>query len=51
MSPLAPPFLIGSFSIMQVARAANKAWMGSKFGKIGPEYAELAVLERLIKYP
>ena len=27
--------------------AAIKAWMGSKFGKIGPETAELAALERL----
>ena len=30
---------------------AIKAWMGSKFGKIGPWSAELATLERLKKSP
>ena len=28
---------------------AMKAWMGSKFGKIGPGSVELATLERLKK--
>ena len=28
---------------------AIKAWMGLKLDKIGPEYAELATLERLKK--
>ena len=30
---------------------ALNAWMGSKFGKIGPGSAELATLERLKKSP
>ena len=30
---------------------AIKAWMGLKFGKIGPGSAELATLERLKKSP
>ena len=30
---------------------AIKAWMGLKFGKIGPSSGELATLERLKKSP
>ena len=30
---------------------AIKAWMGSKFAKIGPDSEELATLERLKKSP
>ena len=51
MSTLAPPFLIGSSSFLQVRRTAIKAWMGSKLGKIGPGSAELAALEGLEKSP
>ena len=51
MSTLALPFLIGTSSFLQVTMTAIKAWMGSKFGKIGPKSAELAALERLKKFP
>ena len=51
MSNLTLPFFIGSYSFLQVTRTAVKAWMGSKFGKIGPGSAELAALERLKKSP
>ena len=47
MSTLALSFDIGSSSFLQVTRTAIKAWMGSKFGKIGPGSAELANLESL----
>ena len=47
MSSLTHPFFIGSSLFLQLARTAIKAWMGSKFGKIGPGSAELATLERL----
>ena len=49
MSTLALPFFIGSSSFLQVTRTAIKAWMGSKFGKIGLGSADLATLERLKK--
>ena len=51
VSTLAPSFLIGSYSFLHVTGAVLKAWMGSKFGKIGPGSMELAALERLKKYP
>ena len=44
MSTPAPPFFIESFLFMQVTMTAIKAWMGSKFGRIGPGSAELATL-------
>ena len=47
MSTLALPFFIGSSLFLQVTMTAIKAWMGSKFIKIGPGSAELAALERL----
>ena len=47
MSTLALPFFIGSSLFLLVTITAIKAWMGSKFGKIGPGSAELATLERL----
>ena len=47
MSNLAPSLFIGSSLFLQVIMTAIKAWMGSKFGKIGPGSAELATLERL----
>ena len=49
MSTLALSFFIGSSLFLQVYRKAMKAWMGSKFGKIGQGSAELATLERLKK--
>ena len=51
MSALALQFFIGSSLFLQVTMTAIKAWMGSKFGKIGPGSAELATLERLKKSP
>ena len=47
MSTLALPFFVGSSLFLQVTMTAIKAWIGSKFGKIGPGSAELATLERL----
>ena len=47
MSTLAVPFFIGSSLFLHVTMTAIKAWMGLKLDKIGPEYAELATLERL----
>ena len=47
VSTLALPLFNGSSSFLQVTRTVVKAWMGSKFGKIGPESAELATIERL----
>ena len=51
MSTLALPFFIGSYLFLQVTRTTIKAWMGSKFGKIGLESAELTTLERLKNSP
>ena len=47
MTTLAPSFLIGSSSFLQVTRPTIKALMGSKFGQIGPATVELAALEHL----
>ena len=49
VNTLAPSFLIGSSSFLQVTRTTIKSWMSSKFGQIGPRTAELAALERLEK--
>ena len=51
MSILALPFFIGSSLFLQVTRTLIKAWMGSKFGKIGPGSSELTALERLKTSP
>ena len=51
VSTLALPFFIGSSFFLQVTMTAIKAWMCSKFNKIGPGSAELATLERLKKSP
>ena len=51
VNTLAPLFLIGSSSFLQVRRTTIKSWTGSKFGQIGPWTAELAALERLEKSP
>ena len=47
VSTLAPSFLIGSFSYLQVMRTSITSRTSSKFGQIGPRTAELAALERL----
>ena len=51
VNTLAPLFLIGSSSSLQVRRTTIKSWTGSKFDQIGPWTAELAALERLEKSP
>ena len=48
---LAPSFLIGSSSYLQVTRTSITSRTTSKFGQIGPRTAELAALERLEKSP
>ena len=49
VTTLAPSFLIGSSSYLQVTRTSITSRTTSKFGKIGPRTAELAALERLEK--
>ena len=51
VTTLAPSFLIGSSSYMQVTRTSITSRTSSKFGQIGPRTAELAALERLEKSP
>ena len=51
VSTLAPSFLIGSSSYLQVMRTSIIYRTSSKFGQIGPRTAELAALERLKKSP
>ena len=51
VSTLAPSFLIGSSSYLQVTRTSIISRTSSKFGQIGPRTAELAALERLEKFP
>ena len=43
--------LIGSFSYLQVTMTCMRAWMSSKFGRIGPRTMELAALECMKKIP
>ena len=47
MNALAPSFLIGSSSYLQVKRTFITSQTSSKFGQIGLRTAELAALERL----
>ena len=47
MSILAPSFLIGSSSFLQVTRTTINAWMSLNFGGIPLLTAELAALEHL----
>ena len=47
LSTLAPSFLMGSSSFLQVTRTTIKSRMSSKFGQIRPRTVELAALERL----
>ena len=51
MNTLAPLFLIGSSSYLQVTRTSITSRTSSKFGQIGQRTAELAALERLEKSP
>ena len=51
VNTLAPLFLIGSSSFLQVRRTTIKSWTFSKFDQIVPWTAESAVLERLEKSP
>ena len=51
VNTLAPLFLIGSCSYLQVTRTFITSRTSSKFGEIGPRTAELAALERLEKSP
>ena len=41
VSTLAPSFLIGSSSFLQVSRTCVKAWMSSNFGKFATELQPL----------
>ena len=47
MNTLAPSFLIGLSSFLQVTRTIIKAWMSLNFGQIRQLTTELAALERL----
>ena len=47
VTTLAPSFLIGSSSFLQVMRTCIKAWMSSNLGQMPPLTMELAPLERL----
>ena len=51
VSNLAPSFLIGSSSYLQVTRTSITSRTSSKFGQIGLRTTELAALERLEKSP
>ena len=51
VTTLAPSFLIGSSSYLQVTRTSISSRTSLKFGQIGPRTAELAALERLEKSP
>ena len=49
VNTLAPSFLIGSSSFLQVTRTTVKSSISSKFDQIHPCTAELAALDRLKK--
>ena len=51
VNTLAPSFLIGSSSYLQVTRTLITSRTRSKFGQIGPKTAELAALECRGKIP
>ena len=51
VNTLAPLFLIGSSSFLQVRRTTIKSLPSSKFDQIGQRTAELAALGRLEKSP
>ena len=50
VNTLAPSFLIGSSSFLQVTRTTIKSRTSSKFDQIRPWTADLAALERLEKF-
>ena len=43
MNTLAPSFLIGSSSFLQVSRTCMKAWMSSNFGKFATELIDIRI--------
>ena len=47
VATLAASFLIGSSSFLGITRTTIISWMSSNFGKVRPQIAELAALERL----
>ena len=51
VTTVAPSFLIGFSSYLQVTRTSITSWTSSTFGQIGPRTAELAALEVLEKFP
>ena len=51
VNTLAPSFLIGSFSYLQVMRTTIISQTSSNFGRIRIRTAELAALELLKKFP
>ena len=51
VSTLAPQFLIGSSSFLQVTSKTIKSHTGSKFSKIQPGTVDLAALVHLEKSP
>ena len=51
VSTLAPSFLIGTSSYLQVTRTSITSRTSSKFGQIEPRTAKLAALERMKKIP
>ena len=51
MNTLAPSFVIGSSSYLQVKRTTIISRTSSNLGQIRPRTAELAALERLEKSP
>ena len=51
VNTLAPLFLIGSSSYLQVTRTSITSRTSSKLGQIEPRTAELAALEHLEKSP
>ena len=51
VNTLAPLFLIGSSSYLQVMRTSIRSRTSSKIGQIRPRTAELAALVRLDKSP
>ena len=51
MNTLAPSFLIGSSSYLQVTRTSITSRTSAKFDQIGPRTAQLAAPERLEKSP
>ena len=47
VSTVAPSFLIGSSSFLEVTRTTIKTWMSSNLGRIPPPTSDLVALECL----